>query len=385
MPGPTGYSIISYGQMVTCEPRMTAYADALRQAITPGCTVIDIGAGPGIFSLLACQFGAGSVIAIEPDDSVELLRRLAADNDCADRITIVQGLSTDFIPQGKADVIISDIRGCLPLFEGHIRTIADARTRLLAPGGTLIPARDTLRIALCESDEDYASIEQPWAHNPFNLRLEGGRRYAANGWWKTKLQAEALLSEPVDLAVLDYYQVEESDLASSVELLVARSGSAHGLLVWFDAELAPGIGFSNAPGQPPQVYGHVFFPLERAVEVSPGDRFEVEMTASLIDGSYVWGWNCRHFSFGGDQPGFSSRQSTFLAKVLSPQSLRPRDANFVPPSREAHDIDRLCLSLIDGQRSLRQIAYELQAQFPERFTSTSDALNHVASLTARYR
>ena len=385
MAGPTAYSIISYGQMVTCEPRMTAYANALRQAITPGCTVIDIGAGPGIFSLLACQMGAGSVIAIEPDDSVEVLRQFAVDNGCADRITIVQGLSTNYTPRAKADVIVSDLRGGLPLFEGHIRTIADARNRLLAPGGKLIPARDTLRIALCESDEDYTSIEQPWTSNPFNLKLEGARRYAANGWWKAKLKAEALLSEPADLAVLDYYQVDEPDLTSSVELLVARSGSAHGLLVWFDAELAPGISFSNAPGQPPQVYGHVFLPLERAVEVAPGDRFEVEMTASLIDGSYVWGWNSRHFHSGGDRPGFSSRQSTFLAKVLSPHSLRPRAANFVPPGRVAHDIDRICLSLIDGQRSLGQIADDLLAQFPEQFASASDALDHVASLTARYR
>src|SRR6478735_9305250 len=104
MRGPTTYSLISYGGMVACEPRMAAYAQALRQAITPGCTVIDIGAGPGVFSLLACQYGAGAVFAIEPDDSVELLRQMAKDNGCSDRITIVQGLSTEFTPPSRADV-----------------------------------------------------------------------------------------------------------------------------------------------------------------------------------------------------------------------------------------------------------------------------------------
>ena len=385
MAGPTGYSIISYGQMVSCEPRMTAYADALRQAITPGCTVIDIGAGPGIFSLLACQFGAGSVIAIEPDDSVELLRQLAAENGCADRITIFHGLSTDFTPQARADVIVSDIRGCLPLFEGHVRTIADARNRLLAPGGKLIPARDTLRIAVCESDEDYASIEQPWDRNSFNLILEGARRYAANGWWKAKLKSEALLSEPVDLATLDYYQLDEPDLTSSAELRVTRSGWAHGILIWFDAELAPGIGFSNAPGQPPQVYGQTYLPLERAIEVSPDDRFELEMKAALVDGSYVWGWNSRYFRSGCAKPEVSFRQSTFLSKVMSPQSLRPRAANFVPPPRETHEVDRLCLSLIDGERTLEEIAARLRSEFPARFSNPTQALNHAVELTIRYR
>lgn len=51
---------------------MSAYVAGLRQAVTPGCTVIDLGAGPGLFALLACQFGAGHVWAIEPDPSIHL-------------------------------------------------------------------------------------------------------------------------------------------------------------------------------------------------------------------------------------------------------------------------------------------------------------------------
>src|SRR3954452_16487839 len=109
--------------MVNCEPRMSAYAEALRRAAKPGCTVIDIGAGPGIFSILACKYGAGKVVAIDPSDSIELVRPIAEANGCADRITIFKGLSTDYSPPTKADVIVSDIRGILPLFEGHIAVI----------------------------------------------------------------------------------------------------------------------------------------------------------------------------------------------------------------------------------------------------------------------
>src|ERR1043165_9575056 len=107
---PTGYNVLSYGQMITCEPRMSRYADALRQAVTPGCTVIDIGAGPGIFAMLTCKYGAGNVIAIEPNDSIELLSEFARANGFADRITVFKGLSTDYSPPEKADVIVSDIR-----------------------------------------------------------------------------------------------------------------------------------------------------------------------------------------------------------------------------------------------------------------------------------
>jgi protein arginine N-methyltransferase 1 len=384
MAATTTYSIVSYGGMVASEPRMSAYAEALRRAVTPGCTVIDIGAGPGVFSLLACQYGAGSVIAIEPDDSVELLRQMAKDNGCSDRITIVQGLSTEFTPPSRADVIISDIRGCLPLFEGHIPTIIDARERMLAPGGTLIPARDKLRVALAQSSEDYASYEVPWARNGLGLNLAGGQRFAVNCWWKVKLGADALLSDPADVAVLDYYHISNPDFAAEAELQANRSGTAHGLLVWFDAELAPGVGFSNAPGEPPLIYGQTFLPLQRPMDVSPGDRISIELTANLIEGSYVWGWNTS-FHGEGKAATESFRQSTFLGKVMSPQSLKSRSNQFVPPSSDRHAVDRLCLSLIDGKRSLGIIAAELRASFPDRFESVAQALNHVASLTARYR
>lgn len=385
MAGPTRYSLLSYGAMVTCEPRTSAYAAALRQAITPGCTVFDLGAGPGVFSLLACQYGAGSVIAIEPDDSVQLLRQLAEDNGCGDRISTFLGVSTDFESPTKADVIISDLHGCLPFFEEHIPTIVDARHRLLAPRGKLIPARDNLRIALVESAEDQASSEEPWVRNHLGLNLGSLRRFTVNSWWKVKLGADALLSDPVDLATLDYYEVTDPDLDSEKELTVARTGTAHGFAVWFDAELAPGIGFSNAPGAPPQIYGQTFLPLEHAFDVAPGDRVAVRFTANLVDGSYVWGWSGSLFRRGRIEPEFNFRQSTFLSKVMSQQTLRPRAADFIPPAREAHEVDRFCLSLIDGDRTLEEIAASLRMEFPARFNTTTQALNHVVELTTRYR
>jgi protein arginine N-methyltransferase 1 len=368
--------------MVACEPRMSAYADALRHAVTPGCTVIDIGAGPGVFSLLACQYGAGSVIAIEPDNSVELLRQFAKDNGCADRIAIFQGLSTDFIPATKADVIISDIRGCLPLFESHVATVVDARTRLLAPNGTLIPARDRLRIALVEAPNDYPAYETPWHRNGFGLDLSKGRRYADNSSRKFNLAANHLLSEPTDLATLDYYSIEHADLASEAEIIVERPGAGRGILVWFDAELAPGIGFSNSPYAPPQIYGQTFLPLDGSVEVLPDDRVAVRFTANLIEGSYVWGWAGEFLRDG--MPFRSFRHSSFMSRVLSPHDLKPRASSFIPPKSSKHELDRFCLELIDGERSLGEIAAALQLQFPGDLKSEAEALNHVAKLTTRY-
>lgn len=380
---PTGYSVLSYGHMVNCEPRMSAYAEALRGAVTPGCTVIDIGAGPGIFSILACKYGAGKVIAIDPHVSVELVREFAQANGCADKVTVVNGLSTDYLSPSRADVIISDIRGILPLFEGHIAAIADARERLLSPNGTLIPSRDTLRVALAQNDKEYRAYEEPWLRNKFNVELFAGHRYVANTTAKVNFVPEDLLARAETLAVLDYNSISDPNVVGSFDLEVDKPGTAHGLLLWFDAELAHGIGFSNAPGAPRQIYGQTFFPLEQSVAVAPGDRVVGEMSARLVDGSYVWSWRTaihRHES----NNVVEFRQSSFFADVFAPDKLRTRANGFVPPVRAVHEIDRFCLSLVDGRRTLEALAEELRSKFPEAFPEASAALNHVTRLVGQY-
>jgi len=60
--------------MITDKARMDGFEAALRQAVKPGSVVLDIGTGTGIFSLLACRFGARKVYAIEPDNAIQLAR-----------------------------------------------------------------------------------------------------------------------------------------------------------------------------------------------------------------------------------------------------------------------------------------------------------------------
>lgn len=362
---------------------MSAYAAALRNAITPGCRVIDIGAGSGIFSLLACQYGAGSVIAIEPDPSVELLRVAAQTNGFDDRITIVQGVSTDYVGP-KADVVISDLRGCLPLFEYHVASIVDARERLLAPGGTLIPARDRLHVAMVHDADLHRSCIEPWLQNAFGLDLSDGHRFAANQWSKTYLTPIDLMSVPQEIALIDYAVITDPNLSVDFVLAPEDSGDAHGFLVWFDAELGPGTGFSNAPGQPEQVYGQTFFPFERPTALAADDRVEIRLRANFIDGAYVWSWTSKLIRAGASAPQRVYRQSTFLSTILPPDQLAKRNSSFVPQPLPNQAVDRHCLSLIDGQTSMGDIADALLAAFPERFASSAAALDHVSVVAGRH-
>ena len=139
----SGYGVSHYSRMITDSVRMNAYIQALQKAIKPGSVVLDLGAGTGIFALLACRMGARRVYAIESNEAILVGQKTAIANGYADRITFIHSSSFDITLPEPVDVIISDLRGVLPFFRHHIPAIIDARSRFLRPAGNLIPQRDT--------------------------------------------------------------------------------------------------------------------------------------------------------------------------------------------------------------------------------------------------
>lgn len=380
---PTTYSLGGYGAMMAPSPRIDGYAQALRRAVRPGSIVLDIGAGTGIFSLLACQYGASHVHAVEPDDVITMAHSFAADNGFAGRITFHQTLSTRLALPVRADVVVSDLRGTTPLFQQHLPAIIDARQRLLAEGGVMIPMRDTLYGAMIESPRLYAPYQEPWLRNQFDLDLSAAQPIAVNAWRKVRVAPDELLTRPQAWARLDYRTIQSADVAGEVAWTADRSGTAHGLAVWFDAELADGVGFSNAPGRPPLDYGQAFFPLQSEVAIEAGDRVTVALNAHLVGDDYVISWRTTITSVSGGQKA-SFQQSTFHGEVVSLASIKRTADHFVPATSEELQIDRHCLDMADGRACLGDIARSLAQEFPHRFPDQSTALAYAAGLFERY-
>ena len=136
-----GYSLRAYGAMILDEVRMGAYLGALEAAIKPGDVVMDIGTGAGTMAMLAVRMGASHVYALDPNPSVRLAQLAVERNGMADKVTVIEGVSTEFDPPQPVDVIVSDLRDRLPTNGLHIPSVIDARGRLLRPGGVQIPPR----------------------------------------------------------------------------------------------------------------------------------------------------------------------------------------------------------------------------------------------------
>lgn len=379
------YSVSGYGKMVADAPRMEAYVSALRQAVKPGSVVIDLGSGPGLFALLACQMGARRVYAIEPDNVIEVARHAAIANGYEDRLVCMQEYSTRLTLPEKADVIISDLRGVLPWFQKHLPSIVDARHRLLKPDGILIPQRDILWAALVEAPEEYSELVDPWEDNQYGFDLSSARRFVTNTWRKLRVTPEQLLVKPARWCVLDYSKLENPNMSGEMSWSIAQARTAHGLAVWFDSELIDGFGFSNQPGDAELVYGNAFFPFLGPVHLAEGDRVKVTLRAHLVSEDYVWTWNTMVFSEGGTtKPKADFKQSSFFGVPLSLRQLHKRSADFIPTLNEDGRTMAEILGLMNGNISLREIADRLAKNFPERYPNSDLALAEASELSLKY-
>ena len=306
------YDILDHGWMIRDPARTTAYAEALRRVVKPGHVVLDLGAGTGLFAMLACRAGARRVFAVEQSPYIELARRLAETNGYDDRIECIHADSTAIELPERADVIVSDIRGVLPLFGTAIQTLIDARERHLRRGGTMMPGHETLGVVLIEDYELYSTHVEPWRNGVFGLDLRAGLPMAVSESRKVDLSPEQAISDRCTWVTIDYHTTRDTDVAGSVALTATREGTAHGFAVGFDSHLTEGIVISNAPSAPRTIYGSVFFALEEPVAVEPGDVIELDMAAKLVLGEdYVWRWNSTLTRDGVTTPLF--RQSSFFA------------------------------------------------------------------------
>lgn len=379
------YSLSGYGSMIADRVRVNAYAAALRQAVRPGSVVLEIGAGPAIFAVLACRLGARRVYAIESCDIIQVGREVAVASGCSDRIVFFEEMSTRVTLPEKADVIVSDLHGILPLFEQHIPSIVDARRRFLAPGGSLIPRKDTLWAAVVEVAEAYAGVVDAWDHNPLDLDLSVARRLAVNNFCKLRAKPDQLLTKPFPWATLDFTTIECADVQGTATWKVERPGTGHGIIVWFDAELAEGVGFSNAPGAPEAIYASMFFLWLKPVSLATSQTVTVHLQAKLTEDDYIWRWTTEIAA--PDNPGTVVArfdQSQLAGAVISPANLRKRASNYVPRLSEEGRMEQRILELMDGTAPLEQIARRLSQDFPNRFPRWQDALTAAGDLAAKY-
>src|SRR4051812_10987878 len=109
--------------MLIDRERLASFERAIHKAVPAGGGVVDVGAGTGILSMMACRAGARRVYAIERGEIAEIAAELIRANAMSDRIVLLRGHSNAIVLPEPADVVVSEVIGNAGVDEGILGTL----------------------------------------------------------------------------------------------------------------------------------------------------------------------------------------------------------------------------------------------------------------------
>jgi protein arginine N-methyltransferase 6 len=227
--------------MLRDRPRMEAYRDAIMQnaAAIRGKTVLDVGCGTGILSMIAAKAGAKAVIAVEASGIAAQASNLVKHNGLSEIVTVLHARMEDVELPDKVDVIISEWMGFYLLHESMLSSVVYARDRWLKDGGLVLPTHATIYACPVSMDEYRKEKVDFWADvcgldlHPF------GQEVAARAAAPVVqcIEADQLLAKPETVVSLDCTSVTAKELQSirqSMSFPVQKAGQLAGIALWFD-------------------------------------------------------------------------------------------------------------------------------------------------------
>ena len=311
-PGFADFPLNLHQAMLEDKRRLAAFQRAIRRALRPGDTVVDVGTGTGILAFMAYRAGAGRVIAIDRSDIVETAKRVKADNfpDAPIEFHQIDALSEP-LPRVKADLLVCELIGNFGLEEQIIPVVRRVRERMLRPGAKIIPGYMELVFAPVQSGEIQRRIDdwrEPIAGVDFSAfgDLAYDRVYHVDGERMTQLaKPDALLS-------IDFANVAVRPRRLDGRFAIDRAGRLHGIGSWFRAVLVPGEVLESDPRKTATHWGQMFFPVAgpqmEPIRVRPGAIVEFQLTITPRADHNLYRWKgCVHPAKGdpGEPVAFS--------------------------------------------------------------------------------
>jgi SAM-dependent methyltransferase len=200
--------LLQYHQLMLSDSvRNKLICEAITQNVTEETNFLDIGAGTGVWAILAAKLGAKRVVAIEIEEAlIPIIFRHAQENGVAHKIEIIHGNSDDVRIRGKFDVIISELFGGDALGEATTKSFVSLRNRFLAPNGILMPQKLAMLAAPARIKK---SVQNVPVELPINCSfLKSSRLNYSSNFSMADRGGIEFLAEPRLLVEVDFRNAE---------------------------------------------------------------------------------------------------------------------------------------------------------------------------------
>jgi hypothetical protein len=273
------YDAVVYDILTSDHARNRLYERAIAR-YAPGAVALDIGTGRDVNWARACvAAGARMVYAVEElGDSFHAARATIERLGLQGKVRLLEGNSSTITLPEKVDLCVSEIIGGIGSAEGAPAILRDARLRLMAPGGKMIPERCLVNIAAAQLPDDIhrsPALSYGWATyldqvfdrigHPFDVKV-----HIANFPGRCVLSSEDVFE---DFRFIENIPVTSRRLAN---LRVVRAGRLDGFvtrnLLWCLEDDVPLDAFHDGGSFNPSPFFPVFYP---GVSVEEGDEIDV--------------------------------------------------------------------------------------------------------------
>lgn len=265
--------------LIADQVRNEAFFAALKATIVPGKSVVaDIGAGTGLFGLMASKLGAKEVFLFETAEVASVAAAVLKANKTK-RCHLIPCHSTQFQEKLTVDIIVSETLGNYALEENIIATLTDARHRFLKPGGKVIPDGIVQYVAPVVTRRIDAEL-RAWERVGHGLDLSVAQKMSLNNAFVRALRPADVLESCRSAMVWDEVDLTSetrSKRRGDVEWCLPRSAKIYGFALWWKVELVPGIGFSTGPLSPRTHWEQLYFPLLALIDASASDVISIDL------------------------------------------------------------------------------------------------------------
>lgn len=367
--------LLGHSSMVFDRVRNSAYADAIRQYVTPDSVVLDAGAGLGVLGLLAAAAGARKVYLVEPESVVKAALEIAQHNGLGDRVTALQGRIEDIELPEQVDIITSVFTGNLLYSEDLLPSLFRARDKWLKPGGRLIPDAGELMVAPVSAPRLHQEMIGVWTLPHMGIDYSPLRRFAANtfGYERRPMFLPDFLAEPRALISSDFTSATQADCDAGTTFAITCDAECSGVFAWIRIRLGDKW-LSAGPSDPGVHWTPQLLLVDPELPVVAGESVNFRLQRPAYGD---WTWQLQ--SVAGRR-----RQSTFMAEahsIADLQKLSPNhSARLNDRGRAAQDV----LSRMTGETTNEQLATHLVGTYPRQFPDKAAALAFVRGFSRRY-